>query len=156
VLHEVATIEANLAGAGQLLADARTGSLLVGAARKSALGHVFGVAPDDQSRLVTVLLIGALAAVAGEYAARVPHPGLPSGVDTAMGGAVLSTALTGIAGAPSRHLPLAGALIGLAVAAHQFRPAAASVVHSARRGRDAAATLARHYWPGGVDRAAAA
>jgi hypothetical protein len=54
------------------------------------------------------------------YAARLPRI-RPSGVDTAIGGAVLNTALRGLAGPPSQNMPAAGVLIGLALLGHGIR-----------------------------------
>ena len=107
-----------LGGARLLFVDARIRSHLVGEARRGAITRVFAVPRGDQSFLVTVILIGAVGTVLRDLAARVvPHP---SGTDAAMGGSVLS----GLAGAPSRNMPLASAVIALAVLSHSLRPAA--------------------------------
>ena len=111
-----------LGGARLLFVDARIRSHLVGEARRGAITRVFAVPRGDQSFLVTVILIGAVGTVLRDLAARVvPHP---SGTDAAMGGSVLSAAVSGLAGAPSRNMPLASAVIALAVLSHSLRPAA--------------------------------
>jgi hypothetical protein len=47
----------------------------------------------------------------------------PSGADTAIGGAVLHSALRGIAGAPSQKIPAAGVVVGLALLVRGLRSA---------------------------------
>jgi hypothetical protein len=56
----------------------------------------------------------------------------PSGADAAIGGAVPNATLGGIAGAPARNMPFAGALIGFAVLSHSLRPAVAGSARGAR------------------------
>jgi hypothetical protein len=118
---------AELGGARLLFVDARIRSHLMAEARRGAITRVFAVPRADQSFLVTMILIGAVGTVLRDLAGRaVPHP---SRTDAAMGGSVLSAAVSGLAGAPSRNMPLAGAVIAFAVLSHSIRPA---VVGSAR------------------------
>jgi hypothetical protein len=118
-------------GAKLLFVDVRTRSLLTGEARRRGVTRVFGVPRDDQSLLVTVILIGAVGTVLRGFAAALPRP-RPSGVDAAIGGSVLNATFRGIAGGPSGNMPLAGGLIAFAVLSHSLRPA---VVGSARTAR---------------------
>jgi hypothetical protein len=106
-----------------LLADVRSTSLLLQEARKRSVTRVFGVPREDQSFLVTMILIGAVAGVLRDFVAR-PWP-RPSGADAATGGLLLNETLRGIAGAPSRNMPLTGALIAFGLLSHSLRPAVA-------------------------------
>jgi hypothetical protein len=82
----------------------------MGEARRRVLTRVFGVPRDKQSFLVTAILVGAGATVLRGLAPRRPRL---SGSDAAIGSSVLNATLRGVAGAPSRNLPLAGALIAI-------------------------------------------
>jgi hypothetical protein len=117
-------------GSRSLSTDVRVASLLLGETRRRTVTRVFGIPADDQSLLATAILTGAAASVLGALARR-PWS-RPSGADAAMGGSVLNAALRGIAGEPSRTMPLAGGLIAVAVVGHSLRPA---VVGSAREVR---------------------
>jgi hypothetical protein len=112
------------------LADVRVRSLLMAEGRRRAVTRVVGVPRDDQSFLVTMVLIGAVATLLRDLAAR-PRP-RPSGADAAIGGAVLNATLGGIAGAPSQNMPLAGPLIAFAVLSHSVRPAVAGSAREVR------------------------
>jgi hypothetical protein len=117
----------DLGGAGSSLVNARVASILMRYARQRALTRMFGVPPEDQSALVTIALLGAGATVARGVV--VPLLRRPSGTDLAIGCAVANTGLRGIAGPPAASIPLAGALIAVAVLAHSVRPAVAGTVH---------------------------
>jgi hypothetical protein len=123
-------------GATLLYTDLRMRSMVAGEMRRRGLTKVFGVAGTEQSLLVTLALLAALGAVAGEYISRLPRPpGLPSRSDGAIGGAMLNAGLRGIAGPPAAKAPLAGVVIGGAMLVAGARPAAAAanqVVHEAR------------------------
>jgi hypothetical protein len=121
---------AELGVATELFVDVRVRSLLMGEARRRVVTRMFGVPREDQSFLVTMIVIGAVATVLRGFAPR-PLP-RPSGADVAMGGAVLSATLRGIAGAPSRNMPFAGALIAFAVLSRSVRPAVAGSAREAR------------------------
>jgi hypothetical protein len=113
-----------------LFVDVRVRSLLMAEARRRVVTRVFGVPRDEQSFLVTMILIGAVATVLRGFAAR-PWP-RPSGADAAIGGSLLNATLRGIAGAPARNMPLAGALIAFAVLSHSLRPAVAGSAREVR------------------------
>ncbi|MEN3285092.1 MAG: hypothetical protein V7607_6232 [Solirubrobacteraceae bacterium] len=106
-----------------LFVDVRVRSLLLGEARKRVVTGAFGIPRGDQSFLVRMILIGAVATVLRDLAPR-PWP-RPSGADAAMGGSVLNATLRGIAGAPSRNMPIAGALIAFGLLSRSLRPAIA-------------------------------
>jgi hypothetical protein len=122
-----------VAGAGQFLTDTRVEALLLGEARRRVVTGVFGIPREDQSLLVTMILVGSAATVLRGMAVR-PWP-RPSRSDAAMGGAVLNATLRGMVGGSSQAMPLAGGLIAFAVVAHALRPVVAG---SARQGRAAA------------------
>ena len=111
--------------------DVRVRSLMVREVRRRVLTRMFGVRGEDQSFLVTIILLGAAAAVLGDLVSR-PLP-RASGADAAIGGVVVNAALRGIAGSPSQAMPLAGALIAGAVLSHSVRPTVAEIVHEIRK-----------------------
>jgi hypothetical protein len=113
-----------------LFVDVRVRSLLMGEARKRVVTGAFGIPRGDQSVLVRMILIGAVATVLRDLAPR-PWPRL-SGADAAIGGSLLNATLRGIAGTPSRSMPIAGALIAFGLLSRSLRPA---VVGSAREVR---------------------
>jgi hypothetical protein len=123
-------MSANQVNAARLSVDMRVWSLLLGEARRRALTRAFGVPAEDQTFVITVLLLGAGGAA---VAALVPRPSLhPSGADAAIGGSLVNVALRGVAGAPSQTMPLAGGLIAFAVIGHAIRPTVAEAIHDAR------------------------
>jgi hypothetical protein len=109
--------------ATMLYTDFRVRSLLLGEARKRVATRAYGVHRDDQSFLVTAILIGAAATALRDLAPR-PFP-RPSRTGAAIGGSMVNAALRGIAGEPSRTMPLAGALTAFALLSHSLRPAIA-------------------------------
>ena len=109
--------------------DVGVRSLLIGEARRRAVTRVFGVPADEQSLLVTMILLGAAGGVVRAFAPALPRP---SRMDAAVGGTVANTALRGIAGAPSATVPLAGGLIAFALLSHSLRPTVAAAVHEVR------------------------
>ena len=116
--------------ARMLFVDVGVRSLLMGEARRRAVTRVFGVAPEDQSLLVTLILLGAAGTVARGLAPRqLPRP---SRTQAAVGGTLANTALRGIAGAPSATVPFAGGLIAFALLSHSLRPAVAGAIHEVR------------------------
>lgn len=118
-------------GAQLLFLDVEVRSLLIGEARRRLLTRVFGVPRDDQSFLVTMILLGALGGTVLRGFAALPWP-RPSGADAAIGGSLLNMTLREVAGAPSRKMPLAGALIAFAVLSHGLRPAVAGSARDVR------------------------
>lgn len=110
-----------VSGARQLYVDVRMGSLLMHEARQRVVTRVFGLRRDEQSLLVTMILIGAAATALRDVAAPLwPHP---SAAHAAIGTSMLNATLRGLAGPPSRKVPLAGAMIACAVLSHSLRPA---------------------------------
>ena len=116
-------------GARMLFVDVGVRSLLIGEARRRAVTRVFGVPPEEQSLLVTLILLGAAGAVVRGLAPALPRP---SRMDAAVGATVVNTALRGIAGAPSATVPLAGGLIAFALLSHSLRPTVAGAIHEVR------------------------
>jgi hypothetical protein len=117
-------------GASLLFVDMRVRSLVMGEARRGVVTRVFGVPRDDQSFLATMILFGAAATVLRGLAPG-PWP-RPTGADAKIGGSMLNAAFRGIAGAPSRTMPLAGALIAFALVSHSLRPAVAGSAREVR------------------------
>jgi hypothetical protein len=112
-----------LGGAGLLFVDSRLRSLLIAEARRRVITRAFGTPRAEQSLLVTLILIGAAAgvlrdAVPGSWP-RPPRGGVVTG------GTLLNTALRSVAGAPAQGMPLAGALIAIALLSRSLRPAVA-------------------------------
>jgi hypothetical protein len=110
-------------GASLLFVDMRVRSLLMREARRGVVTRVFGVPGNDQSFLATMIFFGAAATVLRGVAPR-PWP-RPTGADAKIGGSLVNAAFRGIAGAPSRTMPLAGGLIAFALLSHSLRPAVA-------------------------------
>ena len=102
------------------LAAVRVAFLLTDEAYGRVVARLFGIPKGKQTVLVKLIMTSALVTVAGGYASRLPRI-RPSAVDAASGGAVLNTALRGLAGAPSQNIPAAGMLIGLALLGHGIR-----------------------------------
>jgi hypothetical protein len=115
--------------ATMVVVDVGVRSLLLGEARRRAVTRVFGVPPDDQSLLVTLILLGAAGTVVRGLAPPLPRP---SRMHAAAGGAVLNTAFRGIAGPPSATMPLAGGLVAFALLSHSLRPAVTGALHEVR------------------------
>lgn len=121
----------DVGGARLLYVDMRVRSLLLREARRAVVTRMFGIPREDQSFLVTIILLGAAAtALRGLVVRPLPRP---SGADLAIGGAVVDTALRGIAGPPSSNMPLVGPLIAFAVLSRSLRPAVAGSVREIRR-----------------------
>ncbi len=112
-----------------VVVDVGVRSLLLGEARRRAVTRVFGVPPNDQSLLVTLILLGAAGTVVRGLAPPLPRP---SRMQAAAGGAVLNTTLRGLAGPPSATVPLAGGLIAVALLSHSLRPTVAVALHEVR------------------------
>ena len=111
--------------------DVRVRSLLVGEVRRRVVTRTLGVPGKDQSFLVTCILLGAAATMLRKLVVRpLPHG---SRGDAAIGGAVVNAALCGVAGSPSRAMPLAGGLMAVAVLSHSFRPTLVGAVHEIRK-----------------------
>ena len=115
--------------ARMLVVDVGVRSLLIGEARRRAVTRVFGVPANEQSLLVTMILLGAAGTVVRGLAPPLPRP---SRIQAAVGGTVLNTAVRGIAGAPSATVPFAGGLIAFALVSHSLRPTVAGAIHEVR------------------------
>jgi hypothetical protein len=113
-----------VSGARLLVVDVRMRSLLMHEGRQRVVTRMFGLVRDEQSLLVTMILIGAVATVIRGFAA--PLWPRPSGADAAIGGSVLNATLRGLAGPPSRNVPLAGVMIACGMLSHSLRPAVAA------------------------------
>jgi Mn2+/Fe2+ NRAMP family transporter len=124
--------------------DARVAYHLADHVWELGVARVFGVAMQDQSVVVKMVLTGALATVAGSFLPR-PHLIRPSTRNTAIGASILNAAGRGIAGAPSQHIPAAGVLIGLAVLAHSIRSAVAESSRDVHRLSHEAGTRYGHH-----------
>ena len=122
----------NVGFARLFFGEAAIGFMLLNEARHRTVTRVFGVSRED-SNLVTVLAIGSAAVAVHGTAARVgamrPHPSRSDGL---IGASVLREAALGIAGEPSRAVPAAGALIGLALVGKSSRPMLRRTVRTTR------------------------
>jgi hypothetical protein len=113
--------------------DAAIVFMLLNDVRHRTVARVFGVSRDD-SNLVTVLAIGSAAVAVHGTAARVrAMPRHPSGSDSMIGAALMREGALGIAGAPSRAVPAAGALLALALVGKSSRPMLHRVFRTTRR-----------------------
>lgn len=124
-----------IGGARLLFVDMSVRRLLMRHARQSVVTRIFGIPREEQSFLVTMIVIGGTGAVVRGLVPRRPRP---SGADAAIGGFLLNSTFRGVAGAPSGSMPAAGALIAFALLASSLRPAVAG---SAREVR----ALTRHF-----------
>jgi hypothetical protein len=123
---------ANVGFARLFFGDAAIVFMLLNDVRHRSVERVFGVSRDD-SNLVTVLVIGSAAVAVHGTAARVwSIRRYASGADSVIGAAVLREAALGIAGAPSRAVPAAGALIGLALVGKSSHPMLRGVLRTTR------------------------
>jgi hypothetical protein len=113
-----------------LFVDVRARYLLLGEARKRVLTRAFGTPRDEQSVLVTAILIGAAATAARDLLPR-PWP-RPTRAGAAIGGTLANAALRGIAGEPSAAMPLTGALIAFGLLSRSLRPAIVGSAHEVR------------------------
>jgi hypothetical protein len=106
-------------GARPLTIDTTVASLLATEARQRAITRVFGVAREDQSWLVTIVLCGSVAAVAWDAPAKVmPHP---TAADLKIGGSLINTGVYGLTGLPPRTFPFAGAVLAFVLMSHGGR-----------------------------------
>ena len=113
-----------------LFVDLGVRSLLLGEARKRALTRTFGTPRDEQSRLVTALLLLAAASALRDLApGRLPRP---SRAGAALGGTLVNASLRGLAGEPSAAMPLAGVLIAFGLVSHSMRPMIVGSAHEIR------------------------
>ena len=122
----------NVGFARLFFGDAAIVFLLLNDVRHRIVARVFGTSRDD-SNLVTVLALGSAAVAVHGTAARLRtirrHP---SGADSVIGAAVLREAALGIAGAPTRAVPAAGALVAFALAGRSSRPVLRGALRTTR------------------------
>ena len=116
----------NLTAGERAIVDVRVRALVMREVRRRALTRVFGVPRSEQSPLVTLILLGAAAGLLRRPIAR------PSRAGTAMGAAVVNTAVRGAVGRDVSAVPFAGALIAFAVVTHSLRPTVIGVAHELR------------------------
>jgi hypothetical protein len=136
--HGVAWVQPSFSG------DVRIGLLLIDEVRQRVVVRVLGVPRDEQSLLLTIIFAGTVAGGLRGLARR-PWP-RPSGSDVAVGASLLNATLAGIAGAPARNMPAAGALIAGAVVWHSARPIVVGSVRDARAvARDVRAAFGARY-----------
>lgn len=122
----------NVGFARLFFGDAAIVLLLLNDARHRIVARVFGTSRDD-SNLVTALALGSAAVAVHGTAARLRTlPRHPSGTDSAIGAAVLREAALGIAGAPTRAVPAAGALVTLALVGRSSRPVLRGALRTTR------------------------
>jgi hypothetical protein len=103
-----------------------------------AMGRVFGVSPEG-STLLTLVVIGSVARGV-RRALAAPHKQVRKvrsspnfAGDTMIATAVIKESVDGIAGAASREMPFAAALIVFALVAHFFRPAVSASIGALRK-----------------------
>lgn len=114
--------QSNVGFARLFFGDAAIVVLLLNDVRHRIIARVFGTSRDD-SNLVTVVAVGSAAVAVHASAARVRSiRRYPSGPDSAIGAAVLREAVLGIAGAPARAVPAAGALVAFAIVGRSSVP----------------------------------
>jgi hypothetical protein len=124
--------QSNVGFARLFFGDAAIVFLLLNNVRHRMVARVFGTSRDD-SNLVTVLALGSAAVAVHGTAARLRTiPRHPSGTDSVIGAAVLREAALGIAGAPTRAVPAAGALVALALVGRSSRPVLRGALRTTR------------------------
>jgi hypothetical protein len=112
-----------ISGVELLYVDVKMRSALASEARRRVVTRMFGIPRDEQSFLVTMILLGAAGKVVGDFVTSLrPHP---SRADAEVAGSLVNATFRAIGGRPSQTIPFAGALIGLAVLSHALRPAVA-------------------------------
>jgi hypothetical protein len=115
--------QSNVGFARLFFGDAAIVFLLLNDVRHRMVTRMFGTSRND-SNVVTVLALGSAAVAVHGTAARLRAiPRRPSGAESVMGAAVLREAALGIAGAPSRAVPAAGALVAFALVGRSAGPA---------------------------------
>jgi len=122
----------NVGFARLFFGDAAIVFLLLNDVRHRTIARTFGTSRGD-SNVVTVLALGSAAVAVHGAAARLRTiPRHPSGTDSVIGAAVVREAVLGIAGAPSRAVPAAGALVALALVGKSSRPLLSGALRSTR------------------------
>jgi hypothetical protein len=114
-------------GARLLLTDAKVASLLLRDARDRTTARVFGTT-SDQSLLITALALGSAAAAVHEKWTAILGARPDPAADGLIGAGVISAALHGIAGTPSKDRRFLASLITFAVLSSSFGPTVARSV----------------------------
>lgn len=126
-------------GARLLFSDLRVALLLLDEARCAVVARLFGI-PKDQSVLVSIIAVGALAQAAHDKAARVLRVEAgPTFPDLMIGTSVLRESAHWMAGDLYRDTPIFGTLVAIAFLGTSLRP----VLRGALRGVKAASHEAR-------------
>jgi hypothetical protein len=124
--------QSNVGFARLFFGDAAIVFLLLNDARHRMVARTFGTSRGD-SNVVTVVALGSAAVAVHGTAARLRsirrHP---SGAESVIGAAVLREATLGIAGAPTRAVPAAGALVALALVGRSSRPVLRGALRTTR------------------------
>ena len=122
----------NVGFARLFFGDAAIVVLLLNDARHRIVARVFGTSRED-SNAVTVIAVGSAAVAISGGAARLRSiRRYPSGADSAIGVVVLREAALGIAGAPARAVPAAGALLAVALVGRSSLPLLRDAVRTTR------------------------
>jgi hypothetical protein len=122
--------EGYFGGARLLAADARVAAMLANEARRRALRKFFGIPVDTNSRIATLIALGAL--VAGIRRQRERLPSKPSPDYGLIGLGVLRETAYEIAGPGSRSSRYFGTLLGIALIGGATRIAVKKSAHGAR------------------------
>jgi hypothetical protein len=126
-------------GATLLFSDLRVAFLLLDEARCAVISRLFGI-PKDQSLLVSIIAIGALAQAAHEKATKVLRVEAgPTFPDLMIGTSALRESAHWMAGDLYRDTPIFGTLVAIAFLGTSLRP----VLRASLRGVKAASHGAR-------------
>ena len=122
--------EGYFGGARLLAADAQVATMLANEARRRALRRLFGIPVDTNSRIATLIALGAL--VAGIRRQRERLPSRPSPDYGLIGLGILRETAYDIAGPASRSSRYFGTLLGIALIGGATRIAVRKSAHGAR------------------------
>jgi hypothetical protein len=122
--------EGYFGGARLLAADARVAGMLANEARRRALRRMFGIPVDTNSRIATLIALGAL--VEGIRRQRERLPSRPSPDYGLIGLGILRESAYEIAGPASRSSRYFGTLLGVALIGGATRIAVKRSAHGAR------------------------
>jgi hypothetical protein len=111
------------------LADSRLAYVVLNHVRRRAIARVFGVS-DEQANVLTFVIAASAAEAAYATARRLVRT--PSRDDAVLAGLLLREGALGIAGPKTRQVPLAGAILTLALVGGSALPALRSAVKTAR------------------------
>jgi hypothetical protein len=126
--HTPSRLERDISGARLLIADARTGFILLNAARYRAGERLFGL-PPEQVNIATLIALGALAEALHDRFERLLDASTPTPGDLALGTTVIRQAMLGPSAPAAPQAPVFGALVVLALSATVVGP---SMIKSVR------------------------